>query len=137
VTELHRTAATLRFFGEALDPDEVTALLSQPPTKAWRKGDVRPLRSGGEWRERRGSWRRSVERRTPGDLDAQVEELLSDLTQDLKVWKALTERFQADVFCGLFMQEWNEGITVSAETLSALGSRGLTLNFDIYGPEAT
>jgi len=137
MSELHQTAATLRFFGEALDPDEVTALLGQSPTHSHRKGDLRLLRDGREWRERRGSWRRKIERRTPGDLDGQVEELLSGLTSDLTIWNALSERFQADVFCGLFMAEGNEGITVSAKTLLALGSRGLKLDFDIYGPEAT
>ena len=137
MSELHETDATLRFFGDDLDPDEVTALLGQPPTHTCRKGDVRILRDGREHRERRGSWRRTVERRTPGDLDGQVAELLSGLTEDLAVWKTLSTRFQADVFCGLFMQEGNEGITLSPKTLEALGLRGLELDFDLYGPEAT
>ncbi|THD67302.1 DUF4279 domain-containing protein [Phenylobacterium sp.] len=136
MSELHETDATLRFIGEDLDPDEVTALLGQTPTHADRKGDVRILRDGSEYRERKGSWRRTVQRRTPGDLDGQVAELLSGLTEDMAVWKTLSTRFRADVFCGLFMREGNEGIALSPKTLEALGLRGLTLDFDLYGPEA-
>jgi Domain of unknown function (DUF4279) len=32
-----RAFATLRFSGDRLDPDQITAILGVPPTKAWRK----------------------------------------------------------------------------------------------------
>lgn len=134
MSELHKSAASLRVFGEDLDPDEVTALLGQPPTHSYRKGDIRVSRDGRQWPKRGGHWGRSVERRTPGDLDGQVEELLSGLTDDPAVWKTLSERFQADVYCGLFMKDGNEGIIIGARTLLALGWRNLELGFDIYGP---
>jgi hypothetical protein len=31
--------ATLRFSGDQLDPDQISAILRVPPTKAWRKGE--------------------------------------------------------------------------------------------------
>jgi hypothetical protein len=31
--------ATLRFSGDKLDPDDISAILRVPPTKAWRKGE--------------------------------------------------------------------------------------------------
>ena len=34
-----RVRASLRVFGEALDPDEVSALLGRPPSRQHRKGD--------------------------------------------------------------------------------------------------
>jgi hypothetical protein len=83
----------------------------------------------------RGSWRRETERRSPGDLDAQIAELFAQLTDDLEVWNDLSRRFQADIFCGLFLNEFNEGISLSPETLAAVGSRGLSLDMDIYGTE--
>jgi hypothetical protein len=85
---------------------------------------------------RSGSWRLKVERRSPGDLDAQIAELFVTLSLDLAIWKDLSTRFRADVFCGLFLRESNEGISLAPETLTAVGSRGLTLEMDIYGPEA-
>jgi hypothetical protein len=68
-------------------------------------------------------------------LNGQVAELFATLTTDLPVWNALSRRFQADVFCGLFLNEANEGIILSPETLTAIGLRGLSLNMDIYGPD--
>jgi hypothetical protein len=55
------------------------------------------------------------------------------LTEDLAVWEELTTRFSADLFCGLFMREGNEGLSLSPETMQALGSRRLLLGLDIYG----
>ncbi len=81
-----------------------------------------------------GSWVLSSEHRTPEDLDGQVAEILGKLTQDLDVWAQLARRFEIDVFCGLFMRESNEGMTLSAKTVLALGTRGIELGFDIYDP---
>jgi hypothetical protein len=63
-----------------------------------------------------------------------VTQLLSGLTTDMAVWNALSTRFQADVFCGLFLQEGNQGLSLSPSTLIALGRRGLPLALDVYAP---
>ena len=39
------------------------------------------------------------------------------------------------IFCGWFMDEWNEGAILSANTLHALGERGIHLDIDLYGKE--
>lgn len=131
---LSRSAASLRFFGDDLDPEEVTSLLGAPPTVGARKGGVWHTSRGVEKVARTGSWRLQGPRREPGDLDAQVTALLAPLTVDLGVWKALAERFKGDIFCGLFLEETNEGLSLTPETLAAIGNRGLTLDLDIYGP---
>lgn len=133
MSELHNTVACLRFFGDDLDPDEITRLLGASPTVGVRKGGIWHTESGAEKIARSGSWRLKVEDCSPGDLDAQIAKLLAPLTSDLAVWKELTCRFKADVFCGLFLQESNEGISLTPESLAALGSRGLLLDLDIYG----
>ena len=133
--ELHKTAASLRFFGDDLDPDEITRLLGGLPTVGVRKGGTWSMSGGAEKMAHRGQWRVTVERRSPGDLDEQVAELLTPLTTDLAVWNDLTRRFKADVFCGLFLNEFNEGLSLSSEMLEAFGLRGLSLDLDIYGPE--
>jgi len=73
-----------------------------------------------------------AERREPGDFDAQISEILDQLTDDMSIWQDLTSRFRAYVFCGLFMEEGNEGISLSNGTLQRLAERGLTIDFDIY-----
>jgi hypothetical protein len=136
VGALHHTFATLRFFGDDLDPDEVTAKLGGKPTAAFRKGGVRALASGGaEVIAREGGWLFEAAKREPGDLDAQVRELLDPLTADLAVWRDLVGRYQADISCGLYMAASHDGDELRPGTLAAIGARGLKLSLDIYGPE--
>lgn len=130
---LSGSAASLRFFGDDLDPDELTKLIGCPPTKSEQKGEEIVGRVTGQKRiARSGGWRLSAERREPGDIDAQISEILDQLTNDTGIWQNLTARFRADIFCGLFMAEGNEGISVSHVTLEKLAARGLTIDFDIY-----
>jgi hypothetical protein len=130
--ELDRTAASLRFFGDDLDPDAISGLLGSQPTVAVTKGGVWQPKHGVEVKARTGSWRRHVERRSPGDLDGQIAELLAPLSRDLSVWKDLTTRFYADIFCGLFLEGHSGGIGLQPETMAMVGSRGLILSLDIY-----
>ena len=130
---LSGSAASLRFFGDDLDPDALTLLLGHQPTNSERKGQEIVSKITGKKRTARsGGWRLSAERREPGDLDAQISEILGQLTDDMSIWQDLTSRFRADVFCGLFMEEGNEGTSLSNETLQRLAKRGLTIDFDIY-----
>lgn len=85
-------------------------------------------------------WSVSAEQRIPGDLDAQIAELLEGTTEDIGVWRNITSRFKSDIFCGLFLGEWNEGLSISPTTMKVLGERGILLDLDIYSgtdePEA-
>jgi hypothetical protein len=128
-----KTRASLRIFGDDLDPDEISALLGVPPTLSEKKGEVRIDKRGVEQISRTGRWLLQVTRRQPGDLDSQLVELLSPLTPDTGVWRSLVARFKLDIFCGLFMKESNEGLELRPETLEMISSRGLSLGFDIYG----
>ena len=138
MARLNETTASLRFFGDDLDPDELTRLLGSTPSQGRRKGEPywsRGARANGTARP--GSWFLWAERRSPGDLDSQIAELISPLCQDLAVWRDLSAHFEADIFCGLFLDRTNEGIDLRPETLVMVGSRGLVLNFDIYeNPES-
>lgn len=129
---VRKTRASLRLQGEELDPDEVTRLLGKVPDTAERRGDVLRIPSGRERIARWGRWSVSVERRTPGDLDGQIAVLLDGTTNDLELWRRLTSSFDADVFCGLFLTEGNEGLCISPRTLLMLGERGIKLGLDIY-----
>lgn len=127
-----RTVATLRFFGDDLLPDEITSRLGRAPSKSETKGDEWKRPNGIIRIARWGSWRLEAADREPGNLDAQVAELLSELSDDLTVWADLTTRFRADVFCGLFLDEGNEGISLAPQTLAMLGARNLKVGLDIY-----
>ncbi|TAL32592.1 MAG: DUF4279 domain-containing protein [Phenylobacterium sp.] len=131
---LRETAASLRFFGDDLDPQEITLRIGAPPTIGVRKGGVWLTSRGVEKIARTGSWRLQVDRRQPGDLDGQILELLSRLTSDLETWRELSARYRGDIFCGLFLESGNDGSTLSPATLAAIGLRGLELDLDIYAP---
>lgn len=133
MTDLSRSVASLRFFGDDLVPEEVSRLLGATPTAHEVKGGQSQPNAGGRtFTARTGSWRLRVPDRKPGDLDGQIAELLEQLTFDMGVWRELTERFRVDVFCGLFLDEGNEGISLAPNTLAALGERGILLDLDIY-----
>jgi hypothetical protein len=67
------------------------------------------------------------------NIDAQVAEILAQLPSDPDIGRSLAARYKTDLFCG-FMNDSNEGLEMSAETLSALGSHGIELGIDLYGP---
>jgi len=117
--------------GDKLVPEEISKLLGAVPTSAYAKGHQ--LRSGAT--SRSGIWSLSARVTEPEDLDRQVSELLAQVTPDLSVWGEITARFRVDLFCGWFMGSGNEGVTISPQTMVALGLRGVMLSLDIYGYE--
>lgn len=130
---ISKTHVSLRFAGDDLDPRKLTALLGGMPSTCTRKGDVILSKTSGRERiAKTGSWTVSAERREPGDLDAQIAEILSPLSKDMSVWRSLG-KYRPNLFVGLFLRESNEGIEISAHSLSSLGERGILLGLDIYG----
>lgn len=77
-------------------------------------------------------WTLNADRRQPGDLNHQIEEILSGLTKDLEVWRDLCSRFSGCILAGFFMVGGNEGHDLSPATLKLLADRGLSLSLDIY-----
>lgn len=134
MAEIYETRMSLRFFGDDLDPDEITARLGHPPSVGSKKGDILTTKSGTERVARTGSWRLRASDRQPGNFDGQIAEILEALSDDLAVWADLTRRFKADVFCGIFMRESNEGVSLSAKAMRDLAVRQLSLGLHIYDP---
>jgi hypothetical protein len=124
---------SIRFFGDDLNPVEVTNLLGRAPSTQYRRGDTRT--SGGrEYARKYGAWIAAAEAQRPEAIDAQLAEMFASMSQDLTAWRTLTSRFSGDVFCGLFMDQSNEGFSLSSETLRMLSDRGLEIGFDVYDP---
>jgi hypothetical protein len=132
---LYKSVASLRIAGDALDPTEVTRLLGAEPSWGQVKGQQLPSKSGTRV-ARIGMWSLEATPMEPEDLNSQVAELLGRLTSDLEVWKSLGDRFEIDLFCGWFMEGSNEGVSISPETLIALGEREIELGIDLYAPSA-
>ena len=132
MAEPHQSVATLRFFGDDLVPEEISELLGARPTESCCKGQEIVGRNTGTVRiAKTGSWRLSAVDREPEDVEAQIFEILDQLTQDIDAWQMLS-RYKPDLFCGVFMASSNDGLPLSAKALLALGQRGIALALDIY-----
>lgn len=132
MAELARAAASLRVTGDDLVPADVSSLLGSPPTRGWAKGDT--LTSHGVTRVARfGMWTLQAPETEPADIDAQVAEILSRLTTDESAWAELRSMYDVNLFCGWFMTYGNEGVSITADTMLALGARGILLDIDLYG----
>jgi len=109
-------SVSLRFFGDALDPDDVTQALGITPTGSYKKGDIfRGKRS--DIIRQTGSWRYSVKKCAGVQLEDQINTLLDKCSSDLEVWQRLTKTFKADLFCGLWLKQWNRGLDFAPERM--------------------
>ncbi|MEM7430486.1 MAG: DUF4279 domain-containing protein [Pseudomonadota bacterium] len=121
--------ASLRIGGDALDPDEITAALGCEPSRHAKKGEVFDKSRA---RSKTGTWQLDAENRSPGDVDAQVRELLGLIHFDQ--WDKVIDRYEVDIFCGLFMAGSDEGFSISDEVSAMLGERKIRLEVCLYGP---
>ena len=128
----HSSAASIGFYGDDLDPTEISKQLGAEPTVGVAKGGTWVTEMGAEKVARTGSWRLVAERCVPADLDGQIRRLFSTLSDDFEAWRSLAGRFRGRVFCGLFLASGNDGVTLRPETLLMIGERGLVLDLDIY-----
>ena len=137
MTKLFKTAASLVFIGDDLIPDEITNALQKAPSRSRTKGKkiAYPVREDVRI-AKFGNWVLQAERVSPGDLDAQIKQLLYGSTEDLQIWNSLSSKYDARIFCGLWLKEGNERIAISSETIRDLADRGLDIDFDIYASDS-
>lgn len=80
-------------------------------------------------------WRLSAPDSLGSDLDAQVHWIFGRLSRDLAVWNELASKYKMDLFCGLFLERSNRGVSLEPETMKELAERNLRIGFDIYAPD--
>lgn len=132
MSSIDRSVAVLRFFGDDLMPETISTMLGAQPSVACRKGqEIVGPKTGHIRVAKVGSWRLEAADREPENLEAQIFEILEQLTSDLSVWSSLSH-FKPQLFCGIFMRTSNDGMDLSASVLKALGERGIALGLDIY-----
>jgi Domain of unknown function (DUF4279) len=133
MAQVQRSVVSLRIASEDLDPNKITRLLGATPTHTQIKGEKIVGKKTGYVRIAKfGMWQLSASDCEPEDMDGQIREILSQTTSDLAVWRSITQEHEIDLFCGLFLSVSNEGMTLSPESLAALGERGIELGLDIY-----
>ncbi len=65
-------------------------------------------------------------------MEEKISRLLDRVSSESASWAALAP-YRKNVFCGLFLDAWNRGATLSAGLMGRLAERGLDLDLDIYG----
>ena len=136
MAQINRSYATLRISGDDLVPSEISSILGYETSLIQSKGQVFVgKKSGRERVAKSGMWRVQATNCEPEDLDFQISEIINRLSSDLNAWKSLANRFDIDLFCGLFMEVSNEGMEISPCSLNLLAERGIMLGFDIYAPD--
>lgn len=103
--------------GESVDRKEVSRLLGC-------ESDQEKLRH----------WSLHAPEKKEADLDSQVAWILGRLTGDLIVWKKLSSEYRLDIFCALYLERPNRGVSLSPKTMADLAARGIEIGFDIYAP---
>ena len=123
--------ASIRFLGEDLDPNQVSAMLKGKPSKSWRKGDLKPSKAFVA-KQKVGGWILESPEPSKLSLEQKIVQLFEGLTDDLSIWTVLTTRCSADIFCYLEMRCWNRGLSLSPKLMKMISNRNLTLGLDIY-----
>jgi hypothetical protein len=133
-----RRKASFRLMGDQLDPEALARITGASPSKAHRKGDPRPLPNGKTGTHRSGLWSLDTSGQLADDagLDEHLRWLLDRLEPSREALKAAIaeQGLTADFFCGYFMESWNNGFSLSADTLARVAELGAKLGIDIYGP---
>lgn len=131
---LDRGVAALRIFGDDLDPEELSRLFGHSYTDGWVKGDEFSTSSGAVVTKKTGGWILEAEPVENADFDGQILRLLGSVDVSLDVWASVASRFEMNIFCGWFMCESIERVTISPQIMRMLGDRGIPLFVDIYAP---
>lgn len=133
MAQVSRSKASLRIGGENLIPSEISKILGCAGTTMYAKGDVIvSKKSSNKIIRKHGLWLLAAEEKEPENIDGQVKEIFSKINNDISVWKKLSAKYSIDLFCGVFMEQSNEGMEIAPEILSELGIRGIQLSLDIY-----
>jgi hypothetical protein len=121
---------SLTIRGDDLEPDETTRLLGAAPTDSCRRGDIpgRGRKSPAEWGMRNFSTQRSTD-----DIEKQLTDLFARLNGNKGIWDSTTQKYDADLFCGVFLSWFGHGFSMSPQLHRLLADRNLLITFDIYG----
>lgn len=141
---VHHSKVTLCINGDGLIPQEISTILGVPPTYGATKRQEKVSRKTGKVIVNRntgkaivsktGMWHLRASDREPEDIDGQVQEIFSKISADIAVWRSITNKYRANLFCGIFMSETNDGLSISPQSMAVLAERGIGLWLDIYAP---
>jgi hypothetical protein len=134
------TYATLRIFGEDLDPDEMTSRLGLRPSRSHRQGDPKPGADRYEAQYghppspyRQGYWSFETEEALGEDALTHIDQLLeiAEARGD-ELAKIREAGYSVDIF--IFWPNWHGhgGPYLDAGRMTRLGNLGIAISWDVY-----
>jgi hypothetical protein len=129
--EVDEYRISLGFYGDQLDPNELSRLLGALPTSHCRKGDVAVGKHASRL-ERTGRWLLAMPVQVGEPLEPQLRRLLSALTPDLSVWRSITDRYKTRFVICAWVRSWNRGLEIDPAIVREISDRGLGIGVDIY-----
>ena len=138
MSNISRSTVSIRLFGAELNPEQITRILGCPPSSAAKTGEKIIKSNGNERIIKKGFWLLDYGASDEIVIEEKINILFGKLTDNLESWREITKDLDvADIFCGLFVGNWNEGFTLSQSTLRKISDRNLEIGFDIYSPTDT
>ena len=108
------------------------------PSSAAKTGEKIIKSNGKERVVKKGFWLLDYGESDEIIIEEKIEILFGKLTDNLVSWQEITKNLDmAEIFCGLFVDNWNEGFTLSKSTLRKISERNLEISFDVYSPTDT
>src|SRR5690349_19878541 len=110
MSDISSSTVAIRLFGAKLDPEYLTQRLGCFHSFAAKTGK-KLIKPNGRIRiVKKGFWRLRYGESDALIVEDKIELLLGKLTDNLDVWQEITKDLDvADIFCGLFIDEFNEG----------------------------
>jgi hypothetical protein len=123
--------ASLRIFGETLQPHEIAEELGLEATHSHLKGE-RHSRGRAVWRE--SAWLLQSPLGKESDLAEHLRWLVDCLEPKLDVIKKLSGEYRVDLFCGFSSGCGQGGFTLDGSMLERIAGLGVPLALDLYPP---
>jgi len=133
MSQISRVDTSLRLVGDDLEPGLVTEKLGITPESAHRKGDVVLSRGVPRGHRPTGVWIMRSKLPDSASLDQHLKALLTVLEPKASAIQELKDKgYATEFYCGLFLDHWNRGTTLSPKTLGRIAALGAKLSLDIY-----
>lgn len=125
--ELRNITISFRIISNTHTIDDVTRIIGVEPTgnKVFRRGDTTKT-----------IWYVEETSNQEQSIDTRIRSLVASVTAARDTWPKETTHWRKELFCGLFLETWNEGCTLSSATLQLLVQDNIDLSFDIYDSTA-
>ena len=125
--------ASLRLYGDALIPAQITRLFQVEPSDSAAKGEMSKSPSGKSRQASTGRWIMGTDGKlSSSSLEKHIEWILDRLASiDIKA-EDLPGVESADIFCYWNSASGHGGPQFSPHLMSRLAQNGLTLGLDIY-----